>query len=137
MSTDELTITQAVAFAALYALDQETSESWKVWAHAWLKGNDRSGTSAQAAAMTAITAPARHAATAARLLSEANAIHTEGLMLAAENRNSVWHLDTFEQRNAQCLDEVAQALRPASGGDLLDPDSPRARELRAKVTAEF
>ena len=81
MSTQDLTVTQAVASAVLYALDTEAGASWKAWAHIWLKGDDRSGASAQQAAGSAETPAARHTAIAARLLAEANQLQTEAAML--------------------------------------------------------
>lgn len=137
MSTQDLTVTQAVAYAVLYALDTEAGASWKAWAHIWLKGDDRSGASAHQAAGSAETPAARHAAIAARLLAEANQLQTEAAMLGSENRNAVWQLDQYDQRSSQCLNEVAEAIRATSGGSLPDPDSPRSVELRAKVTREF
>ncbi|TAN61189.1 MAG: hypothetical protein EPN20_12780 [Magnetospirillum sp.] len=137
MSTQDLTVTQAVAYAVLYALDTEAGAPWKAWAHIWLKGDDRSAHSAQVAVAGAITQSAKHAATAARLLAEATQLQTEAAMLASENRNAVWQLDQYDQRNAQCLNEVADAIRMSSSDGTLDTESPRAAELRAKVVSEF
>jgi hypothetical protein len=137
MSTQDLTVTQAVAYALHYTMDTCAGASWTAWAHIWLKGDDRSAASAQVAAGASDTPAARHAALAARLLAEANQLQTEAAMLASENRNAVWQLDQYEQRNAQCLNEVAEAIRASSGGHLPDPDNPRAVELRAKITREF
>ena len=137
MSTQDLTVTQAVAYAVLYALDTEAGASWKAWAHIWLKGDDRSAHSAQVAASGAITHSAKHTATAARLLAEANQLQTEAAMLASENRNASWQLDQYELRSAQCLNEVADAIRMSSSDGTLDTESPRAAELRAKVVREF
>ncbi|RAU21570.1 hypothetical protein CU669_12825 [Paramagnetospirillum kuznetsovii] len=138
MSTqDDLTVTQAVAYAVLYALDTEAGGSWKAWAHIWLKGDDRSAHSAQVAAAGATTPSARFAANAARLLAEATQLQTEAAMLASENRNAVWQLDQYDQRNAQCLNEVAEAIRMSSSDGTMDTESPRSAELRAKALREF
>ncbi len=137
MSTQDLSVTQAVAYAVLYALDTEAGASWKAWAHIWLKGDDRSAYSAQVAAAGAITHSAKHASTAARLLAEATQLQTEAAMLASENRNAAWQLDQYDQRNAQCLNEVAESIRMSSSDGTLDTASPRAAELRAKVVREF
>ena len=137
MSTQDLSVTQAVAYAVLYALDTEAGASWKAWAHIWLKGDDRSAHSAQVAASGAITHSAKFAATAARLLAEANQLQTEAAMLASENRNAVWQLDQYDQRNAQCLNDVAESIRMSSSDGTLDTESPRAAELRAKAVREF
>jgi hypothetical protein len=137
MSNQDLTLTQEVAYAVLYALDTEAGASWKAWAHIWLKGDDRSASSAQSAAHGATTASARHAAQAARLLAEAVQIQTEAAMLASEGRNHSWQLDQFELRNAQALNEVADAIRMSSSDGTGDTASPRAAELRAKAHKEF
>ena len=137
MSTQDLSVTQAVAYAVLYALDTEAGAPWKAWAHIWLKGDDRSAHSAQVAVTGAITQSAKHAATAARLLAEATQLQTEAAMLASENRNAVWQLDQYDLRNAQCLNEVADAIRMSSTDGTLDTESPRAAELRAKAVREF
>jgi len=133
--TAQLTVTQAVAYAVLYALEAETLASWKAWAHAWVKGDDRRAASAAAAGAAAATPAGRHAAAAARLLAEADGLEAEGAMLAGEGRNAKWQLDTMEHRNSQCLAEVAEALR-ACGADTPDT-SARALELRAKAEKEF
>ena len=137
MSIQDLSVTQAVAYAILYALDTEAGASWKAWAHIWLKGDDRSAHSAQVAASGAITHSAKFASTAARLLAEANQLQTEAAMLASENRNAVWQLDQYDQRNAQCLNDVAESIRMSSSDGTLDTESPRAAELRAKAVREF
>jgi len=135
--TEDLSVTQAVAFAVMYALDTEAGEAWKIWAHIWLKGDDRSAASAQVASATGITASAKHAATAARLLAEANQIQTEAAMLTAEGRNALWQFDQADQRNSQCLNEVAESIRLLSSDGTLDTHSPRSVELRTKAAREF
>lgn len=137
MSTEDLTVTQAVAYAILYALDIEPGEGWKTWAHIWLKGDDRSGSSAQAAIIHAVTPSAKSAANAARLLSEAAKLQTEAAILASEGRNTRWQLDQYDQRNAQCLGEVSEAIRLSNADGSLDTESPRAAELRAKAIQSF
>ena len=136
MSTEDLTMTQAVAFAVMYAMDSEAGTPWTSWAHAWLKGDDRTSASAGRAEGAATAPSARHAAAAARLLDEAAQIETEAAMLTSEGRNTRWNLDQGEERNNRCLAEVAEAIR-LSGGATLDVESPRAVELRTKAVREF
>ncbi len=137
MSTEDLTVTQAVAYAVLYALDVEAGAPWKAWAHIWLKGDDRTASSAQMAAAGASTPTAKSASNAARLLAEATQLQTEAAMLSAENRNASWQLDQYELRNEQCLGAVAESIRMGSSDGTLDTQSPRSAELRAKVRKEF
>lgn len=137
MSTEDLTVTQAVAYSVLYALDTEASAPWKAWAHIWLKGDDRTAASAQMAAAGASTPTAKSAANAARLLAEATQLQTEAAMLTAENRNASWQLDQYELRNEQVLNAVAESIRMGSSDGTLDTQSPKAAELRAKVRQEF
>ncbi len=136
MSTSDLSIPQAVAFAIMYALDAESGDAWKTWAHGWLKGDDRGGVSAGRAEGAATTPAARHAAAAARLLDEASRLETEAAMLTSEGRNTRWHLDEGEARNNGCLAEVAEAIR-LSGTAALDVESPRSIELRTRAVREF
>lgn len=137
MSTQDLTVTQAVAYAVLYALDIEAGAAWKAWAHIWLKGDDRSAASAQMAAAGASTPTAKNAANAARLLVEATQMQTEAAMLMSENRNASWQLDQYELRNEQCLNAVAESIRMGSTDGTLDTESPHSAELRAKVLRDF
>ena len=133
--TAQLTVSQAVAYAVLYALDYESNSAWKTWAHAWVKDDDRGSQAASAAEAIAATAAGRHAAAAARLLAEADALEAEGALLEGEGRNAKWQLDTKEHRNADCLAEVAEALR-ACGADTPDT-SARAHELRNMAVKQF
>jgi len=133
--TAQLTVTQAVAYAVMYALEAEATGAWNAWAHAWVKGDERAAAAAAAAEAVATTAAGRHAAAAARLLAEADGLQAQGAMLEGEGRNAKWQLDTMEHRNADCLAEVAEALR-ACGADTPDT-SPRALELRTLATQEF
>lgn len=133
MTTEELSITQAVAFSVMSALDGGDGLPWQKWAHAWLKGEDRSGPAAQRAWTLAIGGPARHAAAAARLLAEATGMQSEAAMLTAEGRNSRWNLDACDQKNAECLSEVAEAIRLATKADTAQ----RAQELRERAAREF
>jgi hypothetical protein len=137
MSTEDLSITQAVAYSILYALDIEAGAPWKAWAHIWLKGDDRTAASAQMAASGAATPSAKSAANAARLLAEATQLQTEAAMLAAENRNASWQLDQLELRNEQCLNAVAESIRQGSSDGTLDTQSPKSAEIRARVQKEF
>ncbi|BAE51424.1 MULTISPECIES: hypothetical protein [Paramagnetospirillum] len=137
MSTQDLSVTQAVAYSVLYALDIEAAAPWKAWAHIWLKGDDRTAASAQMAAAGASTPSAKSAANAARLAAEATQLQTEAAMLMAENRNASWQLDQYELRNEQCLNSVAESIRMGSSDGTLDTQSPRSAELRAKVQKEF
>lgn len=137
MSTEDLTITQAVAYSILYALDTEEGAPWKTWAHIWLKGDDRTEASARMAASGAATPSAKSAANAARLLAEATQLQTEAAMLTAENRNASWQLDQLELRNEQCLGAVAESIRMGSSDGTLDTESPRSAEIRARVQKEF
>jgi len=112
---DDLTIAQSVAFAILHAVDQEPATVWSTWAHGWLRGDDRSAATATAAAEAAETAAAKHAARAASLFDLAQGLQTEAAMLTAEGRNAGWTLDNSENRNTDCLLEVAEAIRLAGG----------------------
>jgi len=133
--TAQLTVSQAVAYAVMYALENESAAAWKTWAHAWVKGDDRGARAATAAEGIAATPAGRHAAAAARLLAEADGLQAEGALLEGEGRNAKWQLDTLEHRNSDCLAEVAEALR-ACGADTPDT-SPRALELRTLATKTF
>lgn len=137
MSTEDLSITQAVAYSILYALDIEAGAPWKAWAHIWLKGDDRTAASAQMAASGATTPSAKAAANAARLLAESTQLQTEAAMLASENRNASWQLDQVELRNEQCLNAVAESIRQGSSDGTLDTQSPKSAEIRARVQKEF
>jgi len=132
---DDLTIAQSVAFAILHAQDHESSSDWVGWAKSWLNGDDRSASAAAAAAEVATVAAARHAANAARLFDLAQSLQTEAAMLSAEGRNAGWTLDTVENRNTECLVEVAEAIRLADG-DGLRGGSPRSAELLAQVVRD-
>jgi len=137
MTTQDLTVAQAVAYAVLYALETEAGASWKTWAHIWLKGDDRSATSAHQATGMAETQAARHAAMAARLLAEACQFQTEAAMLASENRNALWQMDQCDQRQSQCLHEVTESLHASTSASPPAPDCPRDNSLRARVVREF
>ena len=133
--TAQLTVSQAVAYAVMYALEAESTGAWSAWAHAWVKGDDRTAAAAAAAETIAASSAARHAAAAARLLAEADALQSEGALLEGEGRNAKWQLDTMEHRNAECLAQVAEALR-ACGADTPDTSS-RAHELRSLAKQAF
>ncbi|CCG41055.1 hypothetical protein [Magnetospirillum molischianum] len=132
---DDLTITQSVAFAVLHALDNESNAAWVAWAKGWLNGDDRSATAAAVAAESATVAAARHAANAARLFDLAQSLQTEAAMLSAEGRNAGWTLDAVENRNTECLVEVAEAIRLADGSGLQGGSS-RSAELLAQVVRD-
>ncbi|MEO0034915.1 MAG: hypothetical protein RLZZ501_938 [Pseudomonadota bacterium] len=112
---DDLSIAQSVAFALLHALEQEKATVWTEWAHGWLRGDDRSAATAAAAAEAAASPAGRHAARAAALFDQAQALGTEAAMLTAEGRNAGWSLDNTERHNTDCLIEAAEAIRLAGG----------------------
>jgi len=123
---DDLSIAQSVAFAILHALDQEQNQDWTSWAHAWLRGDDRSAATATAAIEVATLPAAQHATRAAVLLDQAQGLQTEAAMLTAEGRNAGWTLDSTEHHNTDCLLEVAEAIRLAGGEKAILRD--RARQ---------
>lgn len=123
---DDLSIAQSVAFAILHALDQEKNQDWTSWAHAWLRGDDRSAATATAAIEAATLPASQHATRAAVLLDQAQGLQTEAAMLTAEGRNAGWTLDSTEHHNTDCLLEVAEAIRLAGGEKAILRD--RARQ---------
>ncbi|SEH26076.1 hypothetical protein [Magnetospirillum fulvum] len=130
---DDLSIAQSVAFAILHAQDLESNSDWIGWAKSWLNGDDRSASAAAAAADIAVNPAARHAANAARLFDLAQALQTEAAMLSAEGRNAGWTLDTVENRNTECLTEVAEAIRLADSEGAKGGSARRAELLALAV----
>jgi len=114
----EVTNVQKVAFGILCAKEVYKDSSWNQWADKWLSGEDRTKSSADAAAKCAADAAAKYAAKYVAKYVAKHAAKYAAAKYAADAADYAADAAAYNAAAAKCA--VADAARAASKGKELD-----------------